>query len=269
MRYQFFPGVQYKSDTGKMILNEYTCSLTLPIQFKNKNAIITGGTFDKLDFTKSESSIRSSLYGITLQLGYLSYFKKEKWKILVVALPKLSNDAVILNRNSYQQGGVIIVTNQRRKNLAYKFGLYYNTEFFGNFFMPLIGLEWNPKERINVFGVFPSSMNIEYKLSKKWYTGLSYYNLTQSYRINKTNNYVRAGDRIWGNIQLKCFLNYYIKPRMMFYAESGYTFYKKYERYDGNKELAYDPIYSLTNDGSFFTIGFSYRIRFDVKSSNL
>lgn len=263
IRYQYFPGVNYDSGKGKMVINEYTYCLTIPIEFKNKSALIFGATYDQLNFSVTDTSVRKSLYGVSLQLGYLHSIKNGKWKILAVVLPKTSSYSLSISQNTYQQGGILLFTHQRKSNLAYKFGLYYNSEFFGNFFMPLIGLEWKPKPRINVYGIFPATMNLEYKCNSKLYLGISYYNLTQSYRMDKSQSYVRNGDRIWGNIQTKFFVNYHIQKYIVGFMEAGYTFYRKYEAYNSQNEIAGDYFFSKTRNGLLLNAGIAIRVRLD------
>ena len=195
IRFQYFPPVSYSSKAAKMDIREMTYGLTLPFQFKNKNAIITGISYDQLRFGYSDTSENKNLYGVNLLVGYLHYLKVDKWKVLIMALPKLSSDHLFHHAKEYQQGGVVLFTYKRKANLAYRLGLYYNSEFFGHFFMPLLGLEWKPFERVYFYGVFPNNLNLEYKARNKLYLGLSYSNLTQSYRIQENDSYIRNGDR--------------------------------------------------------------------------
>ena len=263
LRYQYFPNVSYTGSNKKMTLNEYTASLSLPIQLKNKDVVIGGAYFDQVAIGFSDTSINKNLYGVSLQMGYIHHWKGTKWKTLLMTLPKISANHIDVSSHTVQLGGLALFTFQKRQNLAYKFGLYYNAEFFGHFFVPLVGLDWKPNPQLNLYGLIPSVFTVEYKLNTQFYTGLSYLNLTQSYRIDASNDFVRNGDRFWGNIQLKIFGNYYLKNHFVIFSEVGYTFFRGYEAYQNATDLLNHPLFSKTNDGALVNIGLAYRIRLD------
>lgn len=197
-RYQHFPFVKYLGKEGSMMMNQFTGNLNLPVPLKNKEDIfLTGGTYDHIRFKNSEG-LTGDLYALNAQLGLLKSWRGSNWKTLFVILPRLSADHLHFARGSYQLGGVVLFTYKKKDNLNYKVGMYCNKEFFGNFFMPLLGLEWKAGPRLNIFGVLPGNMNIEYRLYKKWFAGISYQSFTASYRIQQTDLFVRNGDRFWG-----------------------------------------------------------------------
>lgn len=265
-RYQQFPDVKYSNDTGKVGIKEYCFSATVPIVLKNKNVILAGAGYDQLDFSFSESTSQKTLYCANLQLGYLHHWKEQKYKLMVLAIPKLAADKFVLNAKTYQQAGLAIFTYKRRENLSYKFGFYFSPEFFGNFYMPLLGLEWKPAPRLTVYGFAPASANLEYKCNDKLYLGFSYANLTQSYRLTGTQMYVRNGDIFWGNMHMKLFLNYYIKKYYVLYSELGYTLYRTYNSYHSSTGRQEGPIaFQQTRNGPVFNIGIAFRVRTDSK----
>ena len=55
----------------------------------------------------------------------------------------------------------------KNQYVSFKFGLYYNKEFFGNYFMPLIGLDWKIDAKNNLFGVLPGYMIFEHRVTSK------------------------------------------------------------------------------------------------------
>jgi hypothetical protein len=263
LRYQQFPKVKCGTDTGKVRIDEYCLSATLPIVLKNKNVIIAGACYDQLDFSFSQPSQKKTLYCMNLQLGYLHHWKSEKYKLMVLAIPKLAADRFVLNSHTFQQAGLAMFTYKRREHLSYKLGFYFSPEFFGNFYMPLIGLEWRPSPRLTLYGFVPASANVEYQCNKKCYAGFSYINLTQSYRITGTQMYVRNGDVFWGNMHMKLFLNYYVKKNYVLYTELGYTLWRSYNSYHNAAGQEATTVFQQARNGPIFNVGIALRVRTD------
>ena len=164
-----------------------------------------------------------------------------------------------------QLGGVLLFIYDKREDLKFKFGLYYNSEFYGNFFMPLYGLDWKINEKLNLFGVLPGSMNLERKLGKKFYAGLKYQSLSATYRFTSPlsgNYYVREGHPSWGHMQVKGYLNYYVAKRIVVYTEFGHTFGRRFDLYKGD-DVAPHPVFRRYQDGILFNVGMAYRVRLD------
>lgn len=246
-----------------MGIKKLTYSLAFPIKLANENIVLTGITFEKLRLKSTLKNERRDLYGGTLQLGYLHYFKNKKFKILLMAFQRVNADIFYISKKNYQAGGVLLLSYKKRNNFSYKVGLYYNLEFFGNFFMPLVGLDWKISNRLQINGVLPAFLNLEYKINKKLYFGLSYNNFTQSYRINGTNNFICNGDNAWGNIHTKVFINYYLYKQVALFVEGGYTFFRKYEAFNKKNEVLKDNFYSRTENGPLIIVGLAFRIRTD------
>lgn len=261
--YRYYPDVEYQYQPGKLRTKGLTCSVSLPVEFRNKNALILGGTYDRLEFNHLEQDQQGCLNSLNLQIGYLHHIKN-KSKFLILAIPKLSSDRVKLRQSTFQLAALGVYSYQRNKELAYKVGFYYSKEFFGNFYMPLVGLEWRPQTKLWIYGLFPANATIEYKFTNNIYTGIAYSNFTQSYRVLDTELFVRNGDPFWGNMHFKGFLNYYYRKYWVCFAEIGYTLFRSYDLYKGNNDkIITDHFFQPARNGAFFTTGIAFRIRTD------
>ena len=147
---------------------------------------------------------------------------------------------------------------QKNENLKYKFGTYYNSEYFGFFMIPLLGIDWNISDRLNLFGVLPGSMNLEYKLFKPLYTGIAFRSITNSFRTNGTG-YFKIQDN-----HLKIFADLYITKHLVFTMEVGHSILRKYSlgTYSDIWKKEFDIDYK---DGFVYKAGLSWRIRLDEK----
>ena len=79
-----------------------------------------------------------------------------------MVIPKLAGDMKDRNLMTYAQLGGIFLENYIVNNhLKFKLGLYYNREAFGNFFMPLVGMDWKVNKRLSLYGTLPSNYRVE------------------------------------------------------------------------------------------------------------
>lgn len=180
-----------------------------------------------------------------------------KWKTAFVFIPRISSllDSEIGQRD-IQYGGAILTTKQKSETFKYKFGVYYNTEFFSNFFMPLLGIDWNINPKWNLFGVLPGSMNIEYKFRKSIHAGLMFRSITNSYRTFDYN-FIRVNDN-----HLKFFLDFYLSKKQVISVEAGHTILRNYR--SGYRKSGDADYYSMNvTDGYLFRIAYSFRLRTD------
>jgi hypothetical protein len=180
-----------------------------------------------------------------------------RWKTAFVFIPRVSsalNEGI--SGDDMQYGGAVLASYERKTTLKYKTGVYYNSEFFGPFFMPLLGIDWNISPRLNLFGVLPGSMNLEYKFNKSVHGGVIFRSITNSYRTFGYN-YIRVNDN-----HLKLFMDFYLAKSHAISIEAGHTILRKYV--SGFRKQGDEMNYSMNvTDGLLFRVGYSLRIRTD------
>jgi len=264
----YFPKSQYvDNSSGHVSSGLIGGSLLFPLKINTNNTILTGVDFYKTQFHyTADTTITSHLIASSFQLG-LNKQVNSRWSFLAIVIPKISSDEFKIKSDDCQIGGAFIVKYKKRNSLKYELGLYYNREFFGNFFMPLIGIDWKINSRAYLYGEFPNSLTFEYKLiNDKLYTGINYKSIITSFRLSNFNGgyYVREGHPFWGDNQFRIFLNYYIFNHIVFYLETGYSVCRYYQQYNNsNKEDVTIPVYSKFKDNLIMGGGVTFRFRLD------
>jgi len=255
---------QWKNKTDDYFLNFF-----LPKKFKNGNVLLMRFSSEMLNSTITpDSSYTSKVYNFCLPLGFQFLSKNKKWKTVLLGIPKIASDFKgVVNKYDYQYGGVFLENYEYSEKFKIKAGLYYNREAFGNFFIPLIGVDWKVNDRINLYGIMPTSYKIEYAILKnKLYSGLNFKSLTRSFRLSQKQNfdYVR-----YNEIQLKLFVEYFVYKKVLIFGELGYSLGKNPLQYMYNTkdETFRNPVYTPSNNGLVFNIGLAYRIRLDVEKA--
>lgn len=258
--YQNFSSVYKQNNALKNNTNDFNFNLFFPKEFKNGNVFIF--RFNSEFLKSSSENNTSSISSFALPVGFQFISKNKKWKTIALVIPKIASD--FENKFSsadFQLGSYFLENYAIKEDLKFKIGLYYNKECFGNFFVPLIGIDWKVNKRLNFFGVLPTNYKIEYNVIKsKLYSGLNFKSLTRSFNISSQNNYVRFDEML-----IKAFAEYNICKNIIVYSEIGYSLGKNpllYNSSSKNIETT-NTVYSLTKNYMIFNFGIAYRIRKD------
>jgi hypothetical protein len=258
----------YKNNTHlKNKTDDYFLNFFLPKQFKNGNTLLIRVNSEMMSSTiKPDSSYSSKLFNVSLPLGFQFLSKNKKWKTVVMGIPKIASDLKdAIDKYDYQFGAVFLENYEYSKKLKIKAGLYYNREAFGNFYIPLVGIDWKASDRLSFYGIMPSFYKVEYIVAKnKLYAGLNFKSLTRSFRLSKTENldYVR-----YNEIQLKLFVDFFVRKKIIVFGEVGYLLgkYPLQYMYNTKIETFRNPVYNPLKNSLIFNVGLAYRIRFDFE----
>ncbi len=247
--------------------DDYFLNFFLPKEFKNGNLLLIKLNSEMLNSSiSSDFSNTAKLYNVCIPIGFQFLSENKKWKTLVIGIPKIASDLKeAVNKYDFQYGGIFLENYVHSEKLKIKAGLYYNKEAFGNFFMPLVGIDWKASERLSFYGVMPSNYKAEYAFVKnKLYAGLNFKSLTRSFRLSKTQNfdYVR-----YNEMQLKLFVDCFAYKKILIFGEIGYSIGKNPWQYtcSTNDETLRNLVYTPLKSCPVFNIGIAYRIRMDLE----
>lgn len=231
-----------------------TAGMQLPLKLREDYLIISP-FFEKYSI---DNEAGQNLYGVSLSLAYLKQWKNKSWKTAFAFIPRISSDFKNVSSNDYQLGGAVVATYQKKENLSYKFGAYYNSEYFGFFMLPLFGMEWEINDRLNISGILPAHVNLEYKSGKQIYTGVDLQFITNSFRLYN-DYYYRIDDN-----HLKLYADFYLTKNLVLTAEAGHSVLRKYTLGIRNEEMKSSTDLEY-EDGFVFGGRVGWRIRFDKK----
>ena len=249
------PTKDHSKDSSGTETYNYSADLSVPLKIK-KDYLAIGASYSILRVKQSnfrEIDMRSILFS----LAWVKQWKNEKLKTSFILISRANSEpGNSITQNYFQWGGAVLHTVKRRENFKYKFGLYYNSEFFGPFILPLVGIDWNINERLNLFGVLPGSMNLEYKLNNSIYVGAAFRSITNSYRM-AANSFIRINDN-----HLKAVADFYLTKNHVLSLEAGHSILRKYKP---GIRVAGETTYSdfQVNDGYLLKIAYAFRFRLD------
>lgn len=243
-------------DKNSLKTNYGYASIKFPVKLKNDLLVIN--TFYENIQINYGGGATQKLYGTGFFMTYLRQWKNEKWKTAFIAIPRINSDFENIDRNDFQIGGVVLGIYKKSETLSYKFGTYVNSDFFGPYIMPLIGMDWRPSEKVKFFCVLFSNLNFEYKISKRFYAGVEANFITNSYRYDDFY-FLRIDDR-----HVKIYIDTYVTKNVVMSLHMGQSIFRKYQsgfRTDGKTDYTNLEV----NDGLLIRTGLVYRIRQDKK----
>jgi hypothetical protein len=135
----------YKIDRSKNTTSNYFAGLLLPFKVDSNNTIIIRLNGEEL--VTENTTQKERLYALTLGLGAQHYFSKSLSAVFLL-MPKFASDfSEKFNQYDRQYGASLLFQYKFGKNFRAKAGLFYNREPFGNFFVPLFGVDWQISSR--------------------------------------------------------------------------------------------------------------------------
>jgi hypothetical protein len=248
-------------------LNHYVAgfNLPLPLDQKQESILLISPYFE--NWQTSIPDQRNQLTGIGVPIG-LQQKVSPGWSFTALLIYRYNRETNIEERtkSNHQFGSVLIVNRIKSSNLTYKFGLYYNREFFGHFFVPLLGIDWKINEKNNLFGTLPGAITWENKFHKIFGWGLNFRALTNSYRTFSADDPCLTGDcsalpysRIDEN-QLGFYLDFYPRKTFAITGEFGHSLFRRTRT--GWKGTHFKNVHSLSKqDNFYFRLMASYRLR--------
>ena len=200
------------AQTSDLFVNAF-----IPKVLKSGNTFFVRAHYEKLEMRND--SLSSAYSSITLPIGMQMQLKNPKVKFTGLIIPKIAGaDLGAAFSDVFQIGVYSLFTVTESEKFRYKFGLYYNREFFGNFFIPLVGIDWKVSDRFTIFGTLPNSMKFSYAVApSRVNAGLAFRSLTRSFRGEDVNTFVR-----YNELQFKTFLDFYISKKNVVFVEGGY-----------------------------------------------
>jgi hypothetical protein len=261
--YNYSPDNTYENSDAKMTVKDINANLRVPVLFKNGDALMFGATANSLSLISKPDTIKDRfLSSALLQLGYNKKLG-DKWQALLVALPKLSSDFKDISSEDFQYGGILLFTYTKNIKLKYKVGMYYNQEFWGPFIVPLLGFDWQPNDRWDIFGSLPISATASYHLTEKFNTGLYFQAPTSSYRLSEND---RSAYLARATNELYWFNEYYITKNIVLQEKVTYSLGRSFRIYGRDDKVdAKISAFAIGDDRTQLNNDINNGLIFDVK----
>ena len=212
------------AQTSDLFVNAF-----IPKVLENGNTFFVRAHYEKLDL--KNDSLSATYSSITMPLGMQVQLKNPKVKFTGLIIPKIAGaDLGAEFSDIFQMGVYSLFTVTESEKFRYKFGLFYNRELFGNFFVPLVGIDWKASDRFSIYGTLPQSFKASYALvPERVNAGLAFRSMVRTFRGEDNNTFVR-----YNELQFKTFFDFYISKKNVVFVEGGYFLGKTPLLYNNN-----------------------------------
>ncbi len=247
VQYSTTPLNNYKPDSVSSSgsnVEELGVDLTLPIKLNDKFVIITGYTFDQLDvlpFSQYHTGAEWSYRMHSLKAG-LSWQHNDTWSGQYLLIPKTTGRLDNINNKNSQLAALALVKQKKKQNLFLRYGAYYNSEIFGPFFVPLLGIWYrSPNKKFEMNWTLPVWADMNYTWKPWLTTGFNFQSFVRSYyapnyysnfgakplNSGSPDNYmVKASNEIF------LYTQFNIKKSFIIQAKVGQSIGRKFKHYN-------------------------------------
>ena len=254
--FQASPGGDPKTFT------HFRAQANLPLIAKDSSIFLINPIWEERWIRINEQSAQMHLRGFITWLTY-SRSLSEKWSAMIAFIPRWNGETSVQFSEGFQAGGAALMTYKKNPGLEFKFGMYYNSECWGNFFIPLLGLDWTISKKQRLFGILPGYFTYEYRINKTISWGGNFRTFTNSYKLVNDlpsapkDGFVRIDDN-----QLGAYADVYLMPKLVLNAEAGYSILRKVRT--GYGKTSGEEYANLSNNSApYIRLTLQYRIRLD------
>lgn len=227
----------FDSGPANTRVNEICIDLNVPVKINERTAFLTGVNYESIQ-VKLFPEDRSSVFGsAALKLGFNRQLSK-RLSGTIVFLPKYASDFSSTEFTNVQYGATGFLTFKKRENLSFKAGLYFNSECFGPFFVPMLGLYYlsgNKKFEANI--MLPLQADLSYKVHNAMSAGINFSGQIRSYRLNNSvlgteYAYVQRCTN-----ELFLYLKFSLSKNLNVIAKAGQSFGRSFRVYDQSDKV--------------------------------
>ncbi len=222
----------FNNSDVKTTIAEIDLEATIPIVINDKATFVTGLYGEAFRVKLDVDDLSKNIYAFSPKLG-LNFMHGKKWSGTYMLLPKVASDFVNVSSKDFQIGGFVLMKYNRKPNLNYKVGVYANSEFFGPWVVPLIGLYYvSQSKKFEANLTLPFAADINYRIANKVTSGISFAGQTKSYHVTspiidgKQGYLARATAELYGYVSFNTNRNIIIQTKV------GHSFGRYYRVFD-------------------------------------
>lgn len=237
-QYKSTPINGYEEAPGGSRVDEFLLDATVPIKLNDRFALITGFIGESLGSQVEPNDTNvTQVYATTLKLGVNVQYN-DRLSMQYILLPKIASDFIKLGRSDFQLGAVALAKLKKSEDFIWKFGLYYNQELFGPFFVPLLGFYYHRPDSPWEFNLtLPLLAEANYSFSNKIQTGVRFNAFVRTYNLNK-EFYTENGEYLQKTSnEIQAFCRFFPTKSLVIEGGVGFTIGRRFDIYDDQYKM--------------------------------
>ena len=164
----------------------------------------------------------------------------EKWSLTTVLLPKIASDYKSFDSKDFQFGAIALFRYNKHVNKNFKVGLYYNSDLFGPFFVPMFGFYYlSPDKKLETNLLLPLQTDVNYKVLPFLNIGANFNGQIRSYHLsditptNQSTYVARSTNEFYG------YLKFNVTKSISIQTKIGQSIGRTYKVYDENDKVSF------------------------------
>jgi len=255
-------------------IKDYRIESALPKTLKDSNIIGIKIQYKSITISSDNADLKElNLHSLKLPIFMVIKYKNRKWSSYFEVAPKLNSDFNDITLRHFQIGGTVLFFYEKKPGFLWQFGVFYNQDTYGPFFMPLLGFDWKISEKSDCSVLLPAYMIFEQKISKKLYTGFEMEITGETYRLGGSSEYPNSfisqlgANKLMFLAEPRLFLDFYLAKHLVFYIKPGFRLFQKYEHFTEDDHIITNSKYVQGKfKNSFYAeAGIALRFRYDEK----
>jgi len=226
----------------------FSFSTSVPLRLSSQYTLLPGVSMEYRELLNADQGSYEYLSGLTVTFGLVRYSKYSVHSISATLINRMSVVGDWNLDDSWQLGGALVASRKFSPRFTGRIGLYYNTEFFGAYFLPLVGCDWRISDKWRLFGLLPSNLRLQHRISDRANAGISFRSFTNSFRSD-SEGYVKILDN-----HLFTYVDFKIFNRIVGVVEVGYSAMREVYFVESG------GIGSIESQGVLFKTGLFYRV---------
>lgn len=270
-RFYYLPNAEMEQSGESIDFIEWRIETALPIELNNGTLIGFKPQYKTVSL-KGKNSGFKDLHLHTIKVPMFAYWKfgESAWSMYADISPKLNSDFKSITSRHFQIGGMFIVYKERKKDFLWQFGVFYNQDTYGPFFMPLLGLDWKINSKDYFGALLPAYLVYEHRFSKKIYAGFELELSGETFRMGGSqyeNSFIsQVGEnKLTFLTEPHLFLDYYLAKHFVLYLKPGMRLFHRYEHFteDDQRVAQQEYIEGRIRDSFYIEAGIAFRFRYD------
>lgn len=225
----------------------FVASVSVPISLDNRSTLVAGINYDSRKLLNAAWQ-PNRLSALTVPITYVVQSSDSSRSLSVSCINRLGYVGSLDFDQTWQLGGAVVGGRRISSKLLLRAGAYVNREFFGFYFLPLVGCDWKISDRWRLFGLMPSNIRLQHRLNDKVNIGMSYRSFSNSFR-KPSGGYVKIYDN-----HLFAYFDAKVAPRTVLVLEAGYAALRRVSDREPEFEVVSD------SPGPLIKLGLFYRV---------
>lgn len=168
-------------------ISEFNANALVPIVLNGGKLVVINQAsyeFVQLNYKVNSQALISVAPTELHNLGYNVGAKLSFDSLYITALlvNKIAGNATAFKLSSYRPGGIVMLEKQANKKFLWRLGLFYQREYYGDFYVPFVGFKYVHKQW-KLDAAIPISARIAYQHTNNLQVGFRFNAFNRSYLL--------------------------------------------------------------------------------------